>query len=444
MMDQTVRRKRTLPIRRWLLIALVVTVLVPAFASLVTAGTQFVGILKAQSDAPKLLRAGASHWSDPTWQATTRAQLGPQGVEFVLFERGHEVYRSVRDPLAGADAPNQHMIERLAIGGARRQLAYIYSGGVGPAAVWLIPIVLFGTLILTLTAIAWFLRRTLVRPLAAASDAARRIAAGELTIALPTSRVREVAQLNTAFLAMSEELQASLQRQAAIEEERRLFVSAIAHDLRTPLFSLRGYLEGLEQGVAATPQKVAHYIQVCREKADALERLISDLFAYSRVEYLEGTLQHAPLDLGALLRKVVDGRQREADAGDVILAADGPPQACMVEGDQQLLARAVENLLDNALRFTPAGGRIEVGWGADGDIAHFTVADSGPGVEPHDLPHLFEPMYRADPSRSRETGGTGLGLAIARRILRAHGGDLSVANRPTGGAVFSGTVPVLC
>jgi signal transduction histidine kinase len=112
-----------------------------------------------------------------------------------------------------------------------------------------------------------------------------------------------------------------------------------------------------------------------------------------------------------------------------------------VEGDEHLLGRAVENLLDNALRYTPAGGKIEVRCGADGEVVQFTVADTGPGIAPRDLPHLFEPMYRADPSRSRETGGTGLGLAIARRILRAHGGDLRASNRAGGGAEFSGLLP---
>jgi signal transduction histidine kinase len=195
--------------------------------------------------------------------------------------------------------------------------------------------------------------------------------------------------------------------------------------------------------VAATPEKVARYVQVCREKADALERLIADLFTYSRVEYLEGTLQRAPLDLGVLLRKVVEGRQREAEAGGVILAMDGPLSDCMVEGDEQLLARAVENLLDNALRYTPRGGRIEVLWQAQRNLALFIVADTGPGIAPRDLPHLFEPMYRADPSRSRDTGGTGLGLTIARRILRAHGGNLLAENRSSGGAAFTGFVPLL-
>lgn len=435
---------RTLPIRRWLALALAATILVPVIALVIVGGSLFFPILQAQDEAPRILRSGAARWTDPTWQAATRAALVPNGIDFVLVEGGRVVYRSTPDPLAGTGQNFQRSVQRLTVGGRPRRIAYIYFGRTGPGgSVLLIPLVMLTALVLTLAVIAWLLRRTLIRPLAEASDATRRVAAGNLTIDLPRSRVREVAQLNAAFLAMSDELRASLRRQAAIEEERRLFVGAIAHDLRTPLFSLRGYLEGLEQGVATTPQRVARYIQVCREKADALERLIADLFAYARVEYLEATLQRAPLDLGVLLRKVVDGRQREADAKGVSLGGDDPPQPCMVKGDDHLLGRAVENLLDNALRYTPPGGRIEVQCRPDGDLAKFVVADTGPGIAPRDLPHLFEPMYRADPSRSRDTGGTGLGLAIARRILRAHGGDLVAANRPAGGAEFTGSVPLL-
>ena len=107
-----------------------------------------------------------------------------------------------------------------------------------------------------------------------------------------------------------------------------------------------------------------------------------------------------------------------------------------------MLTRVVENLLDNALRHTPVGGRIRVEWGREGATLHFTVADSGPGIAGHDLPHLFTPLYRGETSRNRQTGGAGLGLAIARRILRAHGGDLTVANGPVGGAVFTATLPL--
>ena len=101
----------------------------------------------------------------------------------------------------------------------------------------------------------------------------------------------------------------------------------------------------------------------------------------------------------------------------------------------------MENLLDNALRHTPSGGSVRVAWREEGERAVFSVSDTGPGIPPEDLPHLFEPLFRGEASRNRRTGGAGLGLTIARRILRAHGGELSAANRRSGGAVFTGALP---
>jgi signal transduction histidine kinase len=141
------------------------------------------------------------------------------------------------------------------------------------------------------------------------------------------------------------------------------------------------------------------------------------------------------------LRHALAGARAQAQANGITLELDGSRAACRAVGDAHLLERAVENLLGNALRYTPAGGTIGVGWHQEGDRIVFTVADTGPGIAPQDLPHLFEPLYRGESSRNRQTGGAGLGLAIARRALRAHGGDLVAANRPGGGAEFTGWLP---
>ncbi len=361
------REPGSLPIRGWLALALALTFAVPAVVTVVVGMTQFGAAWHTSAGAADIIRNGSAHWSSPAWQAATRRSLHPAGVDFVLVESGHTIYRSTPDPFRGSAANNQRTVQEIVIPGSPRRFAYIYGqgwgwGGGGPGgAFWLVPVAGLTALLLTLAGIGWFLRRTLIAPLAATSRAAGQVAAGDLDIALPTSRVREVAELNAAFLAMSAELRASLLRQAATEEERRLFVSAIAHDLRTPLFSLRGYLEGLEEGIAATPEKVAEYVRISREKADVLERLIADLFAYARIEYLEQTLRRTPLELDEVLQRVVEGRGRDAAVKGVKLDLTGGPRSCVVEGDAQLLERAIENVLDNALRHTPAGGTIDRG-----------------------------------------------------------------------------------
>jgi signal transduction histidine kinase len=288
--------------------------------------------------------------------------------------------------------------------------------------------------------VAIFLGRAVLRPLAAVTQASRQIVAGNLDFELPPSQVREVAEVSAAFNAMGAGLRQALERQAELEQERRYFIGAIAHDLRTPLFSLRGHLQGLERGVADTPEKAARYVAVCQEKADELERLVEDLFTYTRMEYQERPPQCAPLELGDVFRRATDGVRPRAEAKAITVALDGPAAPIRLEGDELLLTRAVTNLLDNALRHTPTGGTVCITWREDGDRIVFMVADSGPGFDPHDLPHLFEPLYRGEASRSRKTGGAGLGLTIARRILQAHGGDLTAANLSHGGAELTGTL----
>jgi signal transduction histidine kinase len=137
----------------------------------------------------------------------------------------------------------------------------------------------------------------------------------------------------------------------------------------------------------------------------------------------------------------VDGIQPEASAKGLTIALPPSPSTIPCVGDPRLLQRAITNLLENAVRYTPAGGEISVAWEAEGGQWRLTIADTGPGIAPEDLPHLFAPFYRGEASRNRATGGAGLGLAIAQRIIRAHGGALTAANGPQGGAVFTATAP---
>jgi signal transduction histidine kinase len=382
--------------------------------------------------------ANSASWRDPKWQDALQARLQPFGARLLVLDpSGAEVFHT------GHATPAEEL---------NRQIVVVDGGAAGGRLGTIDLLVPRGNIALPLLAallavsLALMLVRTqmgkyVVKPLEAMSAAARQIAGGNLEFALPASRVREVADVREAFDVMGHGLRASIKRQAEVEEERRFFIGAIAHDLRTPLFSLRGYLEGLEQGLASSPEKAARYIEVCRQKADQLDRLVSDLFAFAKVEYLDQTLRCGPVDVGSLLDRAVEGARARARDKDVSLKLEGPSGPCVAKGDLDLLERAVDNLLDNAVRYTPSGGSIEVTWRGEPDKIIFTVADSGPGIDQSDMPHLFDPLYRGESSRNRQTGGAGLGLAIARRALLAHGGDLVAANRAGGGAEFSGWLP---
>jgi signal transduction histidine kinase len=440
----------TLTMRTWLALALVLVLVVPvvtaqAYTSLRVAWATIIQTappdrVNSQHEAISLVAANRRRWSDPAWQRTVHTRLATWdlGVE-LLDGSGRLLYRQP------ANAPEQARSAAVPIvimqGSRRAGTARLYplwkpdlslSVLVGLILLSLVPVVLVS---------GWVIGRIALRPLDALSRATQQVAGGDLDVSLPSSRVREIAAVAGAFTAMSESLRAALTREADAEQERRLFVGALVHDLRTPLFALRMRLEGLEQGLAHTPEQAARHLAICRAKADALERLIGDLAAYTRMEYLDQAPNVESLELGALLERAVEAVQPQAEVKGIALVLDGPGTPCPLMADGHLLTRAVDNLLDNALRHTPGGGRITVAWTATGEQLVVQVIDTGPGIPTRDLPHVFAPLYRGESSRNRRTGGAGLGLAIAQRIFQVHGGELTAANRVTGGAAFTGVLP---
>jgi len=245
------------------------------------------------------------------------------------------------------------------------------------------------------------LQRWVLRPLAGLAADADRVAGGELAIAPVSTRAREVAQVGDALHGMAAGLAGALGAQAAAERERRFLLSALAHDLRTPLFILRGSLEAAERGLGDG------HLERAQAKAGHLDRLIGELFAFSRAEYAGGGDEL--VDLAAL-------------AG---VPASGP---AFVRGDPVALQRILTNLVDNAVRH--GAGDVEVSVRNGDGRVRVEVADRGPGFR--DPERAFEPLFR-----DHGAGGAGLGLAIARRLARAHGGEVTAADRPGGGAVVT-------
>jgi signal transduction histidine kinase len=278
-------------------------------------------------------------------------------------------------------------------------------------------------LVAALAAILLFLRRSVLSPLAELAGDADRIAGGELDITPPRTRAREVAQVGDAMQGMAEALGTALHASAAAERDRRFLVTAIAHDLRTPLFTLRGSLEALERGLGN-----GRYLGLAQDRAADLDRLITDLFRFSRLELAPDTAGFDEVDLTALVR-----RAAETMGGDVEVGGG----AAVVRGDPEALLRVLTNLLDNAVRH--GGGHVAVRTARANGTVTVDVVDDGPGFADADLPHVFEPLFRGD--RSRGGSHAGLGLAIARRLVRAHGGDVHAANERGGGARLTVELP---
>ncbi|WP_429311131.1 sensor histidine kinase [Paenibacillus mucilaginosus] len=313
-----------------------------------------------------------------------------------------------------------------------------------PASYVVSHIAAFAGLLLASMIIGLRIRRYLLDPLEKLCAAARQIASGDLDIELPQSAVREIAEVRDGFEFMVKGLQSSNLKQAALEKERRFVIAAVAHDLRTPLFALRGYLDGLEQGIARTPDQVSKYVAVCKEKSAQLDRLVEDLFTFTRMDYQVNELSKDKCNFYEIVQKSIDSLEPQAQQKQITIHAgfQFEPGQSLIRADAHLLERAISNVLDNAVRHTPAHGQVIIECRREKDRVAFTIHDSGPGFTPEELNRIFEPLYRGEQSRSRATGGAGLGLTISQRIIHQHGGELAASNHSDGGAILSGWIPL--
>jgi two-component system phosphate regulon sensor histidine kinase PhoR len=228
-------------------------------------------------------------------------------------------------------------------------------------------------------------------------------------------------------------------RERRAEAVRRDFVANVSHELRTPLASLRAMAETLRDGGLEDPQLRVRFLGQMLEEVDRMTRLVNDLLDLSALEAGVVRLRREELQARELLEAVARRYQQAASRRGVGLAVR--PGEARLQGDRDRLEQALGNLVDNAVKYTPPGGRVELGVEVGGGEVRLVVEDTGPGVPPEHLPRIFERFYRADPSRSREEGGTGLGLAIAKHIALAHGGRVEACNRPEGGARFAVVLP---
>lgn len=297
-------------------------------------------------------------------------------------------------------------------------------------------------LLLAFLIVAVAMRRFILIPLEKMSTSVRQIADGDLDIQLPSSKISEIAEVQNGFDVMVDSLKKSIQKQVELEAERRFVITAVAHDLRTPLFALRGYLDGLEQGIADSPEKKAKYLAVCKEKSAQLDRLVEDLFTFAKTEYQEMELSEKMIDLSLVLKNSIESLSLQAQQKGISIITDHLTSDCNIKGDAHLLERAMNNLIDNAVRHTPSHGQIFINCNREDTKVTFTIQDTGEGFSTEDLQRVFEPLYRGEASRNRSTGGAGLGLTISQRIIRQHGGELVVGNAPKGGAVIRGWMPL--
>ena len=278
--------------------------------------------------------------------------------------------------------------------------------------------------------IARWLARGMTQPLRDMASAARAMETGDYTRRVRTRSRDEVGRLAVAFNRMSAELE-------VLEQSRRDLVANVSHELKTPITAIRAHLENLADGVEEPNPET---LQVMLGQTERLGRLVDQLLDLSKLESGEVPLQLEPVTFASLVDRVFSEISVGRALTDIELRADVPADL-LVDADEERIHQVVFNLVDNAVRFTPPGGSVDVTARREDERIVIAVADTGVGIAPEHLPRLFERFYRADAARSRDGGGTGIGLAIAREIVEGHGGRITAKSELGGGATFTFDLP---
>lgn len=271
-------------------------------------------------------------------------------------------------------------------------------------------------------------------------------------LGLPQALTAEVPQSKRHLSATVYPLSGDMQGQALmlfedvsellrLETIRRDFVSNVSHELRTPLTSLKALTESLRAGALEEPEMARRFLGHIETEVDALSELVSELLELARIESKQVPLQLQPTDSAAVVQRSLERLRLQAERAGVQLEADLDAGVAQVMADASRLEQVLVNLIQNAIKFTPKGGRISLALGRGDGVMEFSVADSGVGISAEDQPRIFERFYKTDPARNKT--GTGLGLAIAKHVVEAHGGRIGVESQEGNGSRFYFTIPLI-
>jgi signal transduction histidine kinase len=280
--------------------------------------------------------------------------------------------------------------------------------------------------------LTYILSRRILAPVKALTLAAGQFGKGDFSRRVDFKDKGEVGELAQSFNAMADNLERN-------ERLRRNMVADIAHELRTPLSNLRGYLEAISDGVVKADENT---VRLLNEEASSLSRLVDDLQDVSLADAGEIKLVTQSEEISGLINETVTALQAKAAGRGLTISVHQQSELPTVDIDSHRIKQVLLNLLENAIAHTGRGGSITVAAREQDDKVYISVTDTGEGIPPEELPLIFERFYRVDKSRTRATGGSGLGLTIAKRLVEAHGGTIEVKSQPGQGSTFTFAIPV--
>ncbi|MEI7555177.1 ATP-binding protein [Candidatus Chlorohelix sp.] len=279
-----------------------------------------------------------------------------------------------------------------------------------------------------------FIARTISRPLAKATVATQAVARGDYSYFVPPAGSYEIRKMAESFNQMSKEIE-------QYQRMQRELIGNVSHELKTPLTAIRGFSQAMLDGALRRPEDFARSAEIINNETERMIRLVHSLLDLSRLESGQVKMAQEKLQLNEIIEQSLSTFEQRALLQEVKLARHLYPVSPLL-GDYDRLRQVFNNLIDNALRYTPPGGSITVSCRTAGQNLVATVSDTGQGISPKDLPHIFERFYQAEKSRSKEHGGLGLGLAICKEIIHAHHGRIEVSSASGSGTTFTIVFPI--
>lgn len=283
-------------------------------------------------------------------------------------------------------------------------------------------------------AVSKILSDFLLMPLKELNYAAERIGTGDFDFKIRYNQDNEFGKLCREFEDMKDKLHLTSNKQRIYEKSRKELIASITHDLKTPLTSIIGYVEGLQDGVVTNPETINNYLKVIHDKSQRLDHLIDDLFTFTQLELEKFTVNTAPTPMAEMLTEYSNTKIREYQANENITFIVGEIHPATMEVDEFRIGQVLENLISNAEKYTKSF--IKVYTTVDESSYNIFVEDDGIGIAQEDLPFIFDYFYQCDKARETKRKGTGLGLAICKQLVEAHKGRIYVRSKLDQGTVF--------
>lgn len=310
--------------------------------------------------------------------------------------------------------------------------------GAGCLAVLLVILIV----LLTNRFLTRFVFKRIMHPVDTLVYGVRQIRDGNLDYRIDYKAKDEFAPVCADFNEMAERLSDMVEHRVRDEENRKELIAGISHDLRTPLTSIKAYLEGLEQGVASTPELQQKYVDTIKMKTDDLAHIINQLFLFSKLDLGEYPLRLETVNLGRYLEDLADALREEYAQKGLTLTCVPLPSSLNVRLDVVQMKQVITNVLENSLKYCGEAAEVRLGLEEVDGMARVTLADNGPGVAEGQLEKIFDVFYRGDKARAKPEKGSGLGLAISRKVMERFGGSICAKNAPEGGLVTVLTLPL--